>query len=544
MTRTRNGLHVAIAGWLLLMPAAAQEDRATPELDITALVKAGRTTLERFQKQSSSWTAEIQGPGDGRTIVEVVAAPGMRLKRSILTIEGRGRRAEVLRIVARGDAWYVTEGQRTGKYRPYEAPFNIPTAYFYLLRSEPQVIAENNPAAFRGYEGKKDGIATFRSPLPQALRTQLQRVVAEVDAVNRRNPGQSVKAEMAQTLAKTRELLDKGIASCVNLASGMIVQDGAPDRRVNVRGFRWHERLDPKTFDVEGGSWEDFTDDPTRNGTADLVMIGHCGLWQPGMRSPELDGRLLDVKTGRYRRIPFQGEISRPGCFLKDRTRVVVTGFDLANGVIGLYEIDLKSGANHRLGGERLVRGLSLFPTLSPDGKTLAVLHKGASERMLETQVSLVNLETGAVKPLGKPHDMAYPSWLPDGRGLILRTREPTGRNGQTIDTIARMDLEGRLTKLREGSSPVLLGDGKTILFQESSTLTWHTCDLDGGKAKLYVDGLKGYGFPAPAPDGKRLLLMHYKAGTAPEPVILQIGDRAERPVTTVPGLWGAPAWR
>ena len=35
---------------------------------------------------------------------------------------------------------------------------------------------------------------------------------------------------------------------------------------------------------------------------------------------------------------------------------------------------------------------------------------------------------------------------------------------------------------------------------------------------KPYADGLKGYGFPAPSPDGKRLSMMRFQPGKRPSP--------------------------
>ncbi len=226
---------------------------------------------------------------------------------------------------------------------------------------------------------------------------------------------------------------------------------------------------------------------------------------------------------------------------------MAISGVDPFAGVFGLYEVDLKTGENRRLGGERLASGFTLMPALSPDGKTLAVLHKGSEGRILDMQVCLVDLESGEARPLGKLGDMAFLSWLPDGKGLVLLVRvvaDPSDVTSPRTDTIARMDMDGRITKIREGSSPVLLNDGRTILFQDTKSRTWQTCRLDGGDAKPFAGGLAGYGFPSLAPDGKRILMMHFRQGQAPEPTILPIGEGSGRPAITAPGLWATPAWR
>ena len=342
-----------------------------------------------------------------------------------------------------------------------------------------------------------------------------------------------------------KDLLDHGVETRVDLGSGMIVRYGSVQRLTRVVDFRWRDRVDPADFAVEGRRWEDFTDDPTAGDRDELVMIGHAGVWRPGMRSSETDGRLLDLKSGRYRRIPFRGGQVMPGCFLPGRTRVAVTGLDATgDGAMGLYEVDLKTGANRRLGGDLLAGGFALFPSLSPDGRTLAVLHKGAEERRLNSQVCLVDVKTGAARRLGEPNDLAFLSWRPDGRGLVLLVRVPDAEKSRLVDTIARLDLDGTLTNLREGSMPAVLADGRRILFKDSQAGTWHTCNLDGQDVKPYADGLEGYGFPAPAPDGKRLMMMRFQPGQAPVPVVLPIDAGQGKPATTAAGLWAMPAWR
>jgi hypothetical protein len=80
-------------------------------------------------------------------------------------------------------------------------------------------------------------------------------------------------------------------------------------------------------------------------------------------------------------------------------------------------------------------------------------------------------------------------------------------------------------------------------LFQDRDSDLWNTCDLTGQNVKLFAGGLKGYGFPAPAPDGKRILMMHFSPGQLPQPTILKIGESQGNVITKVGGLWGEPAW-
>jgi Tol biopolymer transport system component len=456
----------------------------------------------------------------------------------------KGQRDVLVRVTQKDRTWYVQEGPKRGKYRPFEAPFDLPSAYLFLMRSEPQFITEGSLAGLGKYEGTSNGISTFRTPLPDAQKKQLASGIAEFDRFRKENQGKVVEPEVIQSVDAAREVLSKGLSTSVELQSGMLTEFGAAEMRTKVSGFRWRSEIDPKEFATGGAAWTDYTDDPTASDLGDLLMIAHCGVWRPGMASPDSDGRLLNVTTGRYRRIPFQGAMTLPGCFTRDRTRVVVSGVDTANGVMGLYEIDLKSGKNRQLGGDLLATGFALFPSLSPDGKTVVVLHKDASGRVLEVQICLVDLATGTATPLGKPRDTGPVSWFPDGAALLINENKTVDVSKPSIGTICRMDMEGRITKLREGVSPVVLGDGKRILFEEQATRTWKTCDLSGGDEQVYASGMKGCAVPAPAPDGKRLLMMRFRSAQAPEPVVFPIGRSDGTPATTVPGLWKTPAWR
>jgi hypothetical protein len=514
-----------------------------PEPDPAALIKAGQETMRRFQAASASWTVINETPSGVQFIVAVETTP--QIRRSILVGQDQGQRTELARVIERDGAWYVTQRGKAGKYRPYEAPLDLPSAYLYLNRSDLVVITAESAAGLGTYAGTEAGVATYRSPLPEPVRRQAESTIADLEATARNKPGQSGNPELAKVLDTLRDLLVRGLEIRVDAATGIILQRGTSQRRSRVVDFRWRERIDLNDFAVDGRNWDDFSDDPTVGDLDDLVMIAHSAMWRPGVKNHETDGRLINVKTGRYRRIRFQGASVMPGCFLAGRTRVVVTGIEAAgDGTLGLFEVDLKTGENRRLGGELLAGGLTMFPTLSPDGKTLAVVHKGADQHLLDSQVCLVDVKTGAARPLGAPHDFGPVSWLPDGQGLIILVRVPDVANNRRTDNIARLDLDGNLTHLREGSMPVLLGDGHRILFKDSETDTWRTCHLDGQKVQPYADGLKSYGFPAPGPDGKRLMMMQFQTGKAPVPVVLPIGASSGKPATTAPGLWALPSWR
>jgi len=100
------------------------------------LAKRGQASLERAQKEPSSWTATTSTSSGLRWIVDSLKTPTMR--RTLLHVEIQGRRQEYARIIERDNVWYVTEDNaRGGKYRPFEYPFIFLRSNQFLIRADP-----------------------------------------------------------------------------------------------------------------------------------------------------------------------------------------------------------------------------------------------------------------------------------------------------------------------------------------------------------------------------------------------------------------------
>jgi hypothetical protein len=406
----------------LLAPSSVfSGDASRRQPDLAALVQAGRETAARLERQAASWTATTHLPRGARVVVKILSTPTMR--RTVVSAQIMERKLGELEIIARDRLWYVTELGSRKKYRPFEAPFLMNAAYFFFLRGAPRFVSEGSQNDFGNYEGTQDGVATFLTPLPGSTRKQLEFSLRGLEELARLKPELTSDPKSIRLIEQMRRML-RGIVVRIDLASGMYLQLGSADRQTEVQEFKWLDHVAPEDFAVDQHEWEDDSDDPTRGNPDDLLMISHNESWQPGMKSGDSDGCLVDVRTGRYRRIPFQGIVTLPGCFLKDRSRVIVSGLDDSTGTYGPYENELKTGENRRLGGDALAGGNSLMPALSPDGKTLALIHKRPAGRPLDSQIYLINLQSGDAKPLGKPADVAFLSWLPDGQGLLLLKRE------------------------------------------------------------------------------------------------------------------------
>ncbi|HEX8911397.1 MAG TPA: hypothetical protein VF796_03480, partial [Humisphaera sp.] len=433
--------------------------------------------------------------------------------------------------------------------RPGEYPFLVASVPMFVAKAAVRPVAPGGAADLGRFEGVADGVASYRAPVDPVARGQIEGAVRQIDDLARRDPAVLADGKMAEMRRDLKDLLDRGVPVKVDVEDGVLRESGAAGpMTTRLSKIQWPDRVDQREFAVDGTTWDDQSADPTLGDPAarqDWVMLWHTLAMDPATGRGDPDGRLLDLRTGRMRRIPFDGEASVPGCFLKGRDKVVVTG--MTGGRFGLYEIDLKSGRNRPLGAEALAGTIAMGPVLSPDGRTLAVAATDARAGPGQLRVFLIDVESGRARALGEPLDCTPPSWTPDGDGLVLSSRRTAGPDQPPESTICRMDLTGKLTPLRPGDRALVLVDGR-ILYQVSGPdgrgRQWMTCDRGGKDERAFGPGLDRFGFVAPAPDGKRVLMMRYDAGRGPTPYVFRIGEAPGRPAVDLPGLWGSPQWR
>jgi hypothetical protein len=140
--------------------------------------------------------------------------------------------------------------------------------------------------------------------------------------------------------------------------------------------------------------------------------------------------------------------------------------------------------------------------------------------------------------------DAAFLAWHPDGRSLYFALREPDPMSEFPKSFITQISFDGEIRKLREGGFPCLLPTIQRFLFEDKrDDRRLKTCDLEGRDVRPFGDGFRGFGFPAPSPDG-RLLMMHFVTGKAPQPCLIDLDSYKVTPIEVGPGMWGRPAWR
>jgi hypothetical protein len=178
------------------------------------------------------------------------------------------------------------------------------------------------------------------------------------------------------------------------------------------------------------------------------------------------------------------------------------------------------------------------YPTVSPDGKKLAVLDRGKEMRALYNQMCVIDLATQAFTKIGKPGEYVTPYWLSNSQGFVVVKNHYT-QSGERKGTICRLGMSGEMTEIHPAQSMRLLGDLPRILFLDSLSGSWSTCNLEGNDEHKVGDGLSGFDFPAVSRTGKQAIMI--KNGQQPFVVNLQDGDATEIPVKS--GAWRLPVW-
>lgn len=483
-------------------------------------------------KEFARWTLLFPTRQGAQVEVEVVRTPFATRRLIRLRLPDRPAR-EVLRVIEREGAWYTSEaGGARGIYAPRTAPFLFSRAYRYLDAARLPLIKEPLGRA-AGKEGER---LVFRRPLTTFQRRGLERLVASLE----RRAGLQRTPQVEARLRQALHALEEGERVLVDPVHGLEVAFGPPDFRARLAGFQWVKDLDLGVFATDGPVLVDRRR-PVGPELEEWVQLAHAGLWRPGMRRIDLDLREVELRSGRVRRPRLSLASALPGPVLSGGGRLVRSSD--AHG-LGLYRVDPK-GQAERLGGSALRSGACQASALSPDGKTIALLHVRDEERG-QAQLTLIALPEQRVRRIGVPfHAGETLSWFPDGKALLVARRERILPDSPPYAAILRVEVHGgRFKELRRGDSPVFVAGGR-ILYRDKKG-RWHTCDRAGRDVKDLGDGLSEHSSPAPGPRGERLLMIE-ATREGPRPVLVEVktGKSTPLPLDEVQrqGLWGLPRW-
>jgi Tol biopolymer transport system component len=171
-------------------------------------------------------------------------------------------------------------------------------------------------------------------------------------------------------------------------------------------------------------------------------------------------------------------------------------------GMDALFSRHLPGGDAHRL----TVTGEAVTdPALSPDGSRLAFAMGG--------RIGLLPVPRGTVRfaTLGVDHRDAQPAWRPDGRALVVSSRE----QGRDAADLALLDLgteDGRtmrapLTRTRglDETSPCFSPDARHVVFVREDGI--FRLSLADGRTQRLTAGFRRYHGPRFLPSGRLLAL-------------------------------------
>jgi hypothetical protein len=505
--------------------------------------------MRRIQAGAAArWTTTIAtgenaaGGGGGTMVVETLRAADKQ--RYIFSLVIDGKRRELDRVIARDGFWYVTDMDKSARYKPFEAPTSVPAFYLALGLSGLQAVSPNDRAKFSRFIESTGDVATYRTPIAESLRPVLTQTLAQWDQMNAQYPGK-FDAKLQRQMEALRDMVNNGLLLRVSLSTGIVVESRNPRMDMQTDGFQLLDNVPADAFDIAGTTWKDETDDLSRGRPEDLAMMSHAALWQPGQPSADGNPVLVNLVTGRYRRIPFRGAAAVPGGFLADRKTVALCG--TAGGeILRPYLLDLETGETRALGSAAFSGVMAVSAKPSIDGKSIALSTQSLEHGVLSFQLWHVDVATNSASPVGDPMDAGHVNPLLDNSGYVLVTRRTDDMDKPAVSTVSKMDSSGKVTPLIAGDSPCLIGaDHATILFEDQQTHQWNICDLAGQHTRRFRDGLAKHGFPSASPDGTRVLMIRFNDKTGPRPVIVPLDPTAKE--TDVPvdaGLWMMPAWR
>ncbi len=508
---------------------------------LATLVQQAQLTRRRIEQGQANfaWTKRIFGTGPAVEVTNVLS--GNRLNQVIYMLQQNGGRAGILSLTVRDGVWYAHETSLLrGRYRPFEAPFGMPSAYLLLALADLQVIEPGIVARFRE---QTDEHVVLRLDLPPELKQSIQ---AKIDALlsQRGAVEQAVGVwNLRLALANLRQTLKTGRLVRVDRATGVLLDFYSPGMGIETTLFNADYRATTQDFDVSGADWADLTHDPTAiDDRTDLMMIAnspYTTLHNLQHMPSAMDQRLVNLHSRELRRIPFQGVAMGEGAFSHDRRQVYLMGLELGQSSLGLYRIDLSSGEQQRLDHGQFPDGVPMKPVLSGDGAKLAVHLLMPSQGV---QVCVLDLATDQVRVLGAPRLLASGTWLDDDSGLVVQYVDSIAAARARQFQIARLDLQGNLRLLTPGMFPQVIPRSGRILYQLNDA--WHTCDLDGQNVELYAKGMKDCLGPTCSPDGQRLLWLRQRPEALPMPVLQLFGRTRVKELDLGPGRWGGPIWR
>lgn len=528
-------------------PAYAQTSQGSKTLDaavVRELDAAGARTQARLKVGGARFRIVFTLPNGVEGTVDVVRFQGaMKWE---FSIRAEGKRHVMAAFIERDGNWYLTEpGIKPARYRPFEAPFQLPIVYALLLKSEIAFVGDIDTSQLTVVSLDDTKIAGL-IPLEGEARAQVELALAASralgDAAREKKPDEARRKQIEQL-----EALRKGTTVEIDRVNGLLSGMGGGTLAWRRTAWEWlHEA--PAELNVDRpADYADCSSEIPESELESYILISHAGIWRKGMPSMDVDGCVMNVRTGAIRRVAHRGPMATPWGFSRDRKRIYFSGMQFGEVGMQPMEIELRSGERRNIG--KAVTEPKLFMgTLSNNAERAAVTGimtpTGNVRDALRFPLIEIDLRSGVTRSIGTPRDWKICDWFADDSALLVEDREYVSDDKPAISKICRVSLDGARTSIVMGRDGRVLRKMQRILFQNTDDMRWYTCDFGGGDVRAFCDGLPQLGQPGVSPNEREAIFIKYDGPAGPMPVLVDLESESVSPIAVRAGLWAFPIWR
>jgi hypothetical protein len=506
----------------------------SPPYNPPAILAAARLNAEKLQTTAASWSIRTVRRDDPIPLsVDVLHTP--RATRYIFRGQNKpNTQVELARLIETADAWYVTEANELRKCRPYECEFKYPVVSILHELARPRFVTAADLNSFGQPVEIQYARARFLAPAPDI---DIRRYwLARMEYLDRNDARQAAEPQFKSSLRAVRQSIEQGVPVYLNTDTGLISNFPSFACTTWVFDFTFLDSVPNSDLNVDTQNWKDCTINFPLDRPENLIMVERNSRAGP----TGADCLVVNVVTGQARRIPFHGARTAAGCFINDRTSVIVPSLDYISGDTTLCEIDLKTGENRPVPAAAACRHVET-PYLSPDGKTMLFLNRASPTNLDENEILFFDINAGKTVSLHQPFHAGQAQWLPDGSGLLVVSS--VIYKPQVESQVGRyLFADGSFTPLFGKENFLILPQRNSILLHAAPDQKWMICDLDGKNRVPLGDGMSEYYWPALSPDGKRVVMCRGRNNVNQ----LYLIDLSTLQTTAIPaeaGGWDRPTW-
>jgi len=528
--------------WFLLFVLLAfhsASSRADQNLS-TQIAQTGAASLKKIEDSAAHWTVTLTLPNNATKYAIKVIKDSTRTRYTGLVTLHDAKPVPFFSVISETNRWFVMEGDRNVKCRPWEHYFQVAIAELLMEAAELRFVTDPAVLANARATGTNAASIVFRESLSNV---EQQRVSEAKQAIDTKEPQSDANAEAERRYRSQlfARLLQTGTSFGINTNAGFLDHFETQRYTVEVGDFRWLPQSGGEMVKYPAVKFVDQTQPYAKSDWNRCVLVSHDSAAQAQMPiNPRLG--VLQLNRDIITRVPLPVIGTLWGCFLADRSNVLAVYQDLI-GQSGLAIVNLESGSQQPapLDYEGKLIGM---PILSPNKKTIAILGIPASATSaIDFQMLTIDLQSFKATPIGNPGRLGAPyAWLPDGSGIVLKRFLPSALNEIEPRKICLLRLDGTMTDLFDGDDPLVIPHLKSILF-EGEHDEWFLCNLNGSNLVKFADGMKGWGSPAVSPDGKEMLWVRFTQGELPHLYQFPFQSPQGKPATKAIGFTSIPTW-